>query len=49
MVPKTTVELDEKAALQALRLVDKLEDLDEVQRVSINADFDEAVLEKYNA
>ena len=47
MVPKTTVELEEKAALQALKLLDKLEELDEVQNVSSNADFPESVLEEY--
>jgi YebC/PmpR family DNA-binding regulatory protein len=49
MVPKTTVELEEKAALQTLRLLDKLEELDEVQHVSSNADFSDAILEKYQA
>ncbi len=47
MVPKTTVELEEKAALQTLKLLDKLEELDEVQHVSSNADFPNSVLEKY--
>ena len=47
MVPKTVVQLDEKAALQTLRLLDKLEELDEVQHVSSNADFPDSVLEKY--
>lgn len=47
MVPKTVVQLDEKAALQTLRLLDKLEELDEVQHVSSNADFPESVLETY--
>jgi len=47
MVPKTTLSLDEKAALQTLRLLDRLEELDEVQRVFSNADFPDAVLEKY--
>jgi YebC/PmpR family DNA-binding regulatory protein len=47
MVPKTMVELEEKAALQALKLLDKLEDLDEVQHVSSNADFSDSILEKY--
>ena len=47
MIPKTTVELEEKAALQTLRLLDKLEELDEVQHVSSNADFSDAILEKY--
>jgi len=47
MVPKTMVELGEREAVQTLKLLDKLEELDEVQRVSSNADFDESVLEKY--
>jgi len=47
MVPKTVLQLDEKTALQALKLLDKLEDMDEVQQVSSNADFPDDVLEKY--
>ncbi len=47
MVPKTMVELEEKAALQTLKLLDKLEELDEVQLVSSNVDFSDAILEKY--
>lgn len=46
-VPKTTVQLDDKAALQTLKLLDKLEELDEVQHVVSNADFPDAVLEQY--
>ncbi len=46
-VPKSVVMLDEKAALQALRLLDKLEELDDVQRVFTNADFPDEALEKY--
>jgi len=49
MVPKTMVELDEKAALQTLKLLDRLEELDEVQQVSSNADFPDAILEKYRS
>ena len=49
MVPKTTVQLDEKGALQTLKLLDKLEEMDEVQHVSSNADFPDTVLEKYQA
>jgi YebC/PmpR family DNA-binding regulatory protein len=49
MVPKTTVELEEKAALQALKLLDKLEELDEVQHVSSNADFPDSALEEYQS
>ena len=47
MVPKTVVELEEKAALQTLKLLDKLEELDEVQRVSSNANFPNSILDKY--
>ena len=47
MVPKTMVELEEKAGLQTLKLLDKLEELDEVQLVSSNADFPDSILEKY--
>ena len=48
-VPKTTIELEEKAALQTLKLLDKLEELDEVQNVSSNANFPNSVLEKFQS
>ena len=47
MVPKTTVQLDEKDALQTLRLLGKVEELDEVQHVSSNADFPDTAFIKY--
>jgi YebC/PmpR family DNA-binding regulatory protein len=47
MVPKATLELDEKAAMQTLRMMDKLEELDEIRRVSSNVDFSDEVLAKY--
>lgn len=46
-VPKTIVKLNDKAAVQTLKLLDKLEELDEVQHVSSNADFPDAILEQY--
>ena len=49
MISKNMVELDEKASLQTLRLLDKLEELDEVQQVTTNADFPETILEKYQS
>ena len=49
MMSKNMVELDEKAALQTLRLLDKLEELDEVQHVTTNADFPKTILEKYQS
>ena len=43
MLPKTKIELqDDKVAHQVMRLVEKLEDLDDVQNVYANADFPEA-------
>jgi len=48
-VPKSVVMLDEKAALQALKLLDRLEELDDVQRVFTNADFPDEALENYRS
>jgi YebC/PmpR family DNA-binding regulatory protein len=45
MVPKTTVEPSEKEARQILRLVDQLEENDDVQDVYANFDISEEVLE----
>lgn len=48
MVPKTRVELnDEKVAHQVLRLIERLEDLDDVQNVYTNADFSEEFATSY--
>jgi len=49
MVPKTVVQLEEKAALQALKLLDKLEEVDDVQSVFSNADFPHSALETYRS
>jgi len=46
-VPKTMVRLDDKAAMQAMKLLEKLEEIDEMQHVYSNADFPDAVLEQY--
>jgi transcriptional/translational regulatory protein YebC/TACO1 len=46
-VPKTMIRLDEKSALQSLKLLDKLEELDDVQHVFTNADFPDEVVENY--
>jgi YebC/PmpR family DNA-binding regulatory protein len=43
MIAKQTVELDSTRARQALRLVEQLEDLDDVQRVTANFDIPEDV------
>jgi len=47
MIPTNTIALDQKTALQALRLLDLLEDLDDVQKVYSNADFPDEALEAY--
>jgi transcriptional/translational regulatory protein YebC/TACO1 len=48
LIAKTRVELnEEKVAHQVLRLIDKLEDLDDVQNVYTNADFPEEFAASY--
>jgi len=48
LVPKSTVPLDTKAAESTLRLLDRLEELDDVQKVFTNADFPDEALERYS-
>ena len=43
MIAKQTIELDSSRARQALRLVELLEDLEDVQRVTANFDIPEDV------
>ena len=47
-VPTTTVPLDASVAVQTLRMLERLEDLDDVQKVYSNADFPEEVLAGYD-
>ena len=47
LVPKTKIDLPEKESLQTLRLIDKLEDLDDVQNVYTNAMIADEYAEKY--
>ena len=49
MLPSIPVSLEDKAALQTLRLLDRLEELDDVQRVFSNADFSDDVLQLYGS
>jgi YebC/PmpR family DNA-binding regulatory protein len=49
VVAKTTVELDDSQARQALRLVEQLEDLEDVQRVTANFDIPEEVFAEVTA
>ncbi|MCJ7763848.1 MAG: YebC/PmpR family DNA-binding transcriptional regulator [Dehalococcoidales bacterium] len=48
-VPKTMVSLEERAEIQILKLLDKLEELDDTRSVSSNVDFSDEVLAKYKA
>lgn len=47
MIPKTSISLDSKDATQILKLMDRLEELEDVQRVYTNVDFPEELLEAY--
>ena len=49
MLPKATILLDDGVAMQALRLLDGLEELEDVQRVYSNADFSDEVMASYAA
>jgi len=48
-IPENYIALDEKAAEQALKLVDILEDQDDVQKVHANFDIPEEIIEKVAA
>jgi YebC/PmpR family DNA-binding regulatory protein len=48
-VPQNVIALDEKTAIPTLKLMDRLEELDDVQRVFINADFPDQALETYRS
>jgi transcriptional/translational regulatory protein YebC/TACO1 len=43
-VPKTTVKLEKKSAEKILSLMEKLEDLDDVQNVAANFDIPDEVM-----
>ena len=47
MVPKVTIQLDDKAAIQTLRLMEKLDEVDDVRYVASNVDFSDEITEKY--
>lgn len=48
-MPQNVVPLDEKAAIAALKLLERLDELDDVQRVFSNADFPAEVIEAASA
>jgi transcriptional/translational regulatory protein YebC/TACO1 len=47
MRPKTMVQPDEKEALQTMRLLEKLEDLDDVQKVYSNLEISDEMADSY--
>jgi len=48
-VPKTNVSLDEHTSFQVLRMLDRLEEMDDVQNVYNNVDISDEIVEKYQA
>ena len=49
MAPRILVSVEASQAVQTLRLIDKLEDLDDIQNVYTNADFPDEALAAYGA
>jgi transcriptional/translational regulatory protein YebC/TACO1 len=47
MVPKSTVKLGEAETLRVMRVIDALEDLDDVQEVHYNMEITDEVIAKY--
>jgi YebC/PmpR family DNA-binding regulatory protein len=48
-IPTTTITLDEQTSFQVLRLLEKLEELDDVQNVYSNVDFTDELIENFRA
>jgi YebC/PmpR family DNA-binding regulatory protein len=46
-VAKNTIELDDETSLSVLKLIDRLDNLDDVRSVWSNVDFSDEVMEKY--
>jgi YebC/PmpR family DNA-binding regulatory protein len=46
LVPRSTIMVDERTAIQNLKLLDSLEEMEDVRYVNTNLDYSEAVLEK---
>jgi len=49
MIPQTVVTLDEKQAVQMLKLMEKMEDSDDVQHVYANFDIPDEIMESVTA
>ncbi len=48
MIPSTYINLEEKQAHQMLKLLEKIEEIDDVQNVWTNFDVNDEILESYN-
>jgi YebC/PmpR family DNA-binding regulatory protein len=48
-IPKTSIDVDDKAAIQTLKLLDRMEELDDVQKVYSNVNFSDKILEKFES
>ena len=48
MVPKSSIMLDHQKSIKILKLLDVLNDLDDVQKVFTNADFEESALTEFS-
>jgi len=49
MVPKTVMDVDDKAATSIARLIDRLEELDDVQRVYANTEISDEIMESISS
>ena len=49
MVPQTMIKLEERPAQQMLKLMEALEDLDDVQKVYANFDIDDSIMERLSS
>lgn len=49
MIPKTLVDAEDKAAIQTMKLLEKMEELDDVQKVYTNVDFTDAQMDKFRS
>jgi YebC/PmpR family DNA-binding regulatory protein len=47
MIPKQTIDLDEKQSVQTMRLLENLEELDDVQNVASNVNFSDSAMAAY--
>jgi transcriptional/translational regulatory protein YebC/TACO1 len=49
MIPKATLQLEEKQTLQVMAVIDALEELDDTQQVYSNLAISDEVMAKYEA